>query len=144
LDITGKKAPPATPKQGLWSTRGMMTTTVVFWIALNTLIISGFEYKLHSYVSLSVGDIISIILLNSCMAAFAVYATVNTRSFLRDKYYIGDDTRLSKAKDAISAIFCLPLTVAQMGRHTTSYEEYDGAYCNNTGVGARRNRDGIV
>mmetsp|Transcript_29421 Transcript_29421/g.55187 ORF Transcript_29421/g.55187 Transcript_29421/m.55187 type:complete len:85 (+) Transcript_29421:3-257(+) len=78
------------------------------------------------------------------MALFTIYATANTRSYLREKYDIGDQSKTSRAIDTLSAIFCLPLTIAQMGRHTTSYEEYEGTYCNDTGVGAPRRRDSIL
>ncbi|KAG7352040.1 PLAC8 family domain containing protein [Nitzschia inconspicua] len=134
LDVMGRQASPDTPKEGIWSTRGMMISVLVFWACLNTMIISGFEYKLHNYVSPSPADIISLVLVNGGLIFFAVNATVNTRAFLREKYRIGDDEKKSRARDIVSAIFCMPLSIAQMGRHTTSYTDYQGACCNDTGL----------
>jgi Cys-rich protein (TIGR01571 family) len=144
LDVMGRHASPDTPRTGLWSTRGMMITVLVFWACMNTLIISGFEYKLHNFVSLSPADIISLVLVNGGMILFAINATVNTRTFLREKYGIQEDNKQSKIRDFVSAIFCLPLSIAQMGRHTTSYEEYEGACCNDTGLAQPRYSDDVV
>jgi Cys-rich protein (TIGR01571 family) len=130
----GKQASRYTPKEGLWSTRGMMITVLVFWAFLNTIIISGFEYKLKNFVRLSPADIVSLALVNALMIFFAINATVNTRTFLREKYRIGEDKNKSRIRDILLAVFCMPLSIAQMGRHTTSYEDYEGACCNYTGI----------
>jgi Cys-rich protein (TIGR01571 family) len=141
LDVMGRQASPDTPKQGLWSTRGMMFTVLVFWVFLNVVIISGFEFKLHNFVRLSPADIVSLALVNGLMIFFAIYSTVNTRTFLRDKYHIGEDRNQSTIRDILSAGFCMALSIAQMGRHTTSYEEYEGACCNDTGIAQLKNSD---
>jgi Cys-rich protein (TIGR01571 family) len=144
LDVMGKQASRDTPKEGLWSTRGMMITVLVFWLFLNAVILSGFEYKLEHYVRLSPADIVSLALVNGFMMFFAVNATVNTRTFLREKYHIGEDKNQSRIRDILSAVFCMPLSIAQMGRHTTSYEEYDGSCCNDTGIAQSENSDDVT
>lgn len=144
LDVMGRKASPDTPRTGLWSARGMMITVIVFWVCLNAMIISGFEYKLHNYVSPSPADIVSLVLVNGFMVFFAIYATANTRTFLREKYHIDEDINGSRTRDILETIFFLPLTISQMGRHTTSYEEYEGSCCNDTGIAQPRNSAGVM
>lgn len=144
LDVLGRQTSPDTPKEGLWSTRGMMITVLVFWVFLNTLIISGLEYKLHAFVRLSPADITSLVLVNGGLIFFAVKATLNTRKFLREKYRIEEDKKQIQARDIASAVFCMPLSIAQMGRHTTSYADYEGACCSDTGLAQPQPSDGVM
>jgi Cys-rich protein (TIGR01571 family) len=144
LDVLGRRVAPGTPQTGIYSTRGTMILVLVLWVFLNTVIISGFELKLHNYVSPSPPDIISLVLVNGFMIFFTIYATINTRTYIREKYHIEEDKKQSRFRDIMSAIFCLPLTIAQMGRHTAPYEEHMGACCNDTGVGLSRNTDGTI
>lgn len=133
LDISGKKAIDTIPHRGLWSPRGMAISILCFWIFLNLTIASGFEFKLHSYVSLSAGDILSIILVNASMLAFTIYATINTRASLMERYHIPFG-RLGSRIETLQSAILFPLTIAQMGRHTTSYDDYDSVWCNATGI----------
>jgi len=133
LDITGKKPIHNTPQDGLWSPRGMAISILCFWAGLNLTIVSGFEYKLHSFVSVSAADFLSIILVNASMTVFTIYTTINTRDSLMERYQIPVG-RLGSRIETIKSIILFPLTIAQMGRHTTSYEHYEGVWCNATGI----------
>lgn len=134
LDFTGKKLTDRTPRRGLWSTRRIMVSIIFFWLAMNVAIIFGFEYKLHNFVHLSSADIASLILVNGLMMFFTVYATMNTRYNLREEYHIGAGRLGSRTEDFAISAFCLPLSIAQMGRHTASYEEHRGVCCHETGI----------
>jgi hypothetical protein len=132
LDITGRKPIHNTPQDGLWSPRGMAISILCFWAGLNLTIVSGLELKIHSYVSVSAADFFSIILVNASMIAFTIYAIINTRDSLMERYQIPIG-RLGSRNETIKSIILFPLTIAQMGRHTTSYEHYEGVWCNATG-----------
>lgn len=132
LDITGRKPIENTPQDGLWSPRGMAISILCFWAGLNLTIVSGLEFKLHSYVTVSAADFLSIILVNASMIAFTIKATINTRDSLMERYQIPIG-RLGSRNETIKSIILFPLTIAQMGRHTTSYEHYEGVWCNATG-----------
>jgi hypothetical protein len=132
LDITGREPIHNTPQDGLWSPRGMAISILCFWAGLNLTIVSGLELKLHSYLSVSAADFLSIILVNASMIAFTIYATINTRDSLMERYQIPIG-RLGSRNETIKSIILFPLTIAQMGRHTTSYEHYEGVWCNATG-----------
>ena len=144
LDVLGRTVAPGTPQTGLYSARGTMIMALVLWVFLNTVIISGLEMKLNNFVSPSPADIISLVLVNGVMVGFTIYSTVSTRSAIRDIYHIEEHKKQSCLKDALTAAFCLPLSISQMGRHTTSYEENKGACCNDTGVGLPRNTEGTL
>lgn len=118
---------------------------IVCWLGLNFMIIFGFEVKLRNFVSLSFADILSIVMVNATFAFFTVYATVNTRRFLQEKYQIDSNISNHQTENILLSVFCLPLTVAQMGRHTASYDQYNGVCCNETGIPkADGNQDGLM
>ena len=133
LDITGKESSINIPHHGLWSPRGMALSMLFVWVGLNAIIISGFEFKLHSYVSLSAGDILSIILVNASLLAFTIYATVNTRRYLMERYQIPVGRFGSHTETLLSAML-FPLSIAQMGRHTVAYDNHEGVCCHATGI----------
>jgi len=133
LDISGKKVIDTIPHRGLWSPRGMAISILCFWVFLNLTIAFGFKLKLHSYVSLSAEDILSIILVNASMLAFTIYATINTRTSLMERYHIPFG-RLGSRIETVQSAILFPLTIAQMGRHTTSYDDYESVWCNATGI----------
>jgi Cys-rich protein (TIGR01571 family) len=134
LDFMGRKSMDRMPRRGFWSNHRIMVSIVAFWATMNVAIISGFEYKLHSFVHLSSADIASLILVNGLMILFTVYATVNTRHNVREEFHIGPGRLASRTDDLVSSVCCLPLVVAQMGRHTASYEDYNGVCCNEMGI----------
>lgn len=136
LDFMGKKTVNGTPRQDDWKGHGIMVSIIIFWIVMNCAIISGFEVKLHNYVHLSTADIASLVLVNGSMIVFVVYAAMNTRHQLREDYNIGSESPRDRAVDFASTVFCLPLSIAQMGRHTAKYDEHSGVCCNETGIPA--------
>lgn len=138
LDITGKKVIDKNiPHNGLWSPRGMAISILSFWIVLNIIIVSGFELKLYNYASLSAGDMTSIILVNASMVVFTVYATVNTRTSIMERYQIPVGKLGRRIETMQSALF-FPLTIAQMRRHTTSDDDNGGACCADARVTERQ------
>lgn len=151
LDITGKKAPSDTPQLPLYTPRGMALSMIFVWVGLNITILSGLEIKNHVYLSISLADKFSLFLVNFSILAFTVYATINTRNYIMERYRIPVNEQCSRIDSVLqrygvpinragsrietifSAIF-FPLTIAQMGRHTAPYEAYEGVCCHPTGV----------
>ena len=90
-------------------------------------------------------------MVNFSLLAFTIYATINTRNYIMDRYQIPVSERCSRIdqilhqygvsidgadrriETVLSAIF-FPLTIAQMGRHTAPYEVYEGVCCHRTGI----------
>lgn len=133
LDITGKKASRDTPQHGIWSPRGLALSMLFVWAGLNVTIITGFEFKLARYLTLSVADFFSLILVNVSLFAFTIYATINTRNYIMQRFQIPVGRFGSHIETLLSAIF-FPVSIAQMGRHTASYESQKGACCHPTGI----------
>jgi len=69
---------------------------------------------------------------NIIFTAYAVYALMKTRYFVRTKYSI-PESRCIGCEDFCCAFFCSCCTVAQMARHTGEYEKYPAALCSETG-----------
>ena len=136
-DINVKVIDKNIPHNGLWSPRGMAISILSFWIVLNIIIVSGFELKLYNYASLSAGDMTSIILVNASMVVFTVYATVNTRTSIMERYQIPVGKLGGRIETMQSALF-FPLTIAQMRRHTTSDDDNGGACCADARVTERQ------
>lgn len=132
LDFTGLPSRDI-PKTGVWSTSGMTTTIMVFWVLLNTFIFAGLYYKLTKVVPVSGADIASFVLVNVGMFAYMVYATSNTRTILRERSMIRENC-CKDLNDIMYASMCMPCVISQMGRHTVSYEEHKGIFCTDTGL----------
>lgn len=121
------------PRTGVWSTSGMTNLIMVFWGMLNTLIFIGLGIKLTHVVPISGADIASFVLVNVGMFVYLVYATSNTRTFIRGKYWIREQSR-SDLNDIVLSAACMPCVISQMGRHTVSYDEHKGVCCTDTGL----------
>ncbi|VEU36599.1 unnamed protein product [Pseudo-nitzschia multistriata] len=141
LDITGQKAPRTVSQTGLWSPRGMALSMLSLWAGLNVTILFGFELKLHAYLALSAADFCSIILVNLSMLAFTIYATVNTRNYIVQKFEIPAGKYGSLAETILSAVF-FPLSIAQMGRHTVCYDSNEGVWCDPTRIFRQDSNEG--
>jgi len=110
LDITGDKATSDIAHSGLWSPRGTALSILSVWAGLNITILFGFEMKLHGYLSLTVSDIFSIILVNVSLLVFTIYATVKTRNYVVRKYEIPAGRLGSLTETIFSAVF-FPISI---------------------------------
>jgi Cys-rich protein (TIGR01571 family) len=128
---------PNVPRNGPWSTWEMMRLIISFWVFLNTVIMFGLGIKLVADLGISGADLTSLIMVNLVMFFYAAYATYSTRGSFREKYHIPEH-RFIDVEDCLCATCCMPCTICQMGRHTVSYNEHQGACCTNTGI-----RDGV-
>eukprot|EP00934_Nitzschia_sp_Nitz4_P006189 Nitzschia sp. Nitz4//scaffold81_size91200//22870//24707//NITZ4_004980-RA/size91200-snap-gene-0.29-mRNA-1//-1//CDS//3329558692//6179//frame0 len=133
LDFTGQPPEGFLPRHGLWSTRGTIACIVGFWIALNVIVFLGFRVKYTEGVPISGGDVASIVLINGGMFAYVVYAVSNARSHIRNKYLIREKG-CRDLEDILLAGAAMPCTLAQMGRHTAQYDDYEAVCCNDTGL----------
>mmetsp|Transcript_14710 Transcript_14710/g.23170 ORF Transcript_14710/g.23170 Transcript_14710/m.23170 type:complete len:627 (-) Transcript_14710:74-1954(-) len=124
---------PNVPKKGPWSTWGMMRLIISFWVFLNAVIMLGLGIKFAANLGVSGADLTSLIMVNLVMFAYAAYATAATRGSLREKYHIREH-RFIDVEDYVCATCCMPCTICQMGRHTVSYNEYQGACCTKNGI----------
>lgn len=133
LDITGKRASSDTPQLILYTPRGMALSMLFMWATLNIFILSGFELKTSRFLAVSAADKFSLLLVNFSLMAFTIYATINTRNYIMDRFRIPVSVVNSHVETLLAAIF-FPLSIAQMGRHTASYEIYDAVLCHTTGI----------
>jgi Cys-rich protein (TIGR01571 family) len=121
------------PRTGIWSTQAMTTKLLLFWVFLNALIFFGFYIKDVGGVPVSGADIASFAMVNVGMFVYMVYAASNTRAIIREKYKINHHHR-GDLEDIVYTAACMPCSVAQMGRHTISYDEHRGLCCSDTGL----------
>ena len=135
LDFTGRPNTEV-PRKGMWSTWGMAFTIIGFWSVLNTLVYSAIRFKNIERIPTSSADFASLAIINLGMVLYVVYAAYNTRLTIRERYsieernFVGDTV----VDDIITSAACLPCSVAQMGRHTISYEKHEGHWCSDTGL----------
>jgi Cys-rich protein (TIGR01571 family) len=143
LDYTGQQLDADARRQSGWSARGMMACVIFFWLGLNSLIVYGFELKLHHFLYLSAADIFSLVIVNATFIFFTIYSTIKTRAFLQEKFQIDRQSTEAQLRreNVILSTLCLPLTIAQMGRHTASYDRYEGVCCNENGIPKEENND---
>lgn len=121
------------PKKGCWSTCGMMSMIVLFWLFLNGVVLGGMGYKLYNELSVSTADISALTMVNFAIIAFTVYATAATRGSIREKFMIRENYCVD-SEDCCCAVFCLPCAICQMGRHTADFDKTPGACCTNSGL----------
>ena len=122
LDYTGRPAKNL-PKNGLWSTGGIISSIIKFWIGLNVLVFLGIFIKLKSGTGVSVADILSVAMINGGMMTYTFIAVSSTRANLREKYLIGTE-RCSEMEDGLLTTFCMPCAVSQMARHVDTGYAY--------------------
>lgn len=132
IDFMGYPSPDV-PRTGVWSAAGMTTTITVFWALLNTFILLGLHYKVTRVIPISGADIASFALVNVGMYVYLVYATSNTRTYIREKYKI-HEASCRDLGDILGSATCTPCVISQMGRHTASYEDHKGVCCTDTGL----------
>lgn len=133
LDVLGKPG-QMVPKEGPWSTFGMINLILSFWIFLNTTILLGIGIKLISHAGISGADLVALALVNLIMFCYTVYAVTNTRRSVRDQYQIVESHRFPDVEDFLCATCCMPCTIGQMGRQSATYDEQQAACCTATGL----------
>jgi Cys-rich protein (TIGR01571 family) len=132
VDFLGQQ-PPSIPQTGPWSTWEMMKLILSFWVFLNVLVLTGLGIKIVADLGISGADLSSLIIVNLLMFSYSIYATAAVRGSLREKYRIREH-RFRDMEDCLCATFCMPCTICQMGRHTVSYEEHEGACFTKSGI----------
>ena len=132
LDFMGLPG-PSIPRRGLWSTRATTITILLSWVFLNSLIVVGFSIKKMGAVAISGADIASFVIVNVGMLVYTVYAASNTRAIIREKYKIKQGC-CGDWEDSLLSAFCMPCSIAQMGRHTVAYDEHKALCCSDTGL----------
>lgn len=133
LDITGKRMSSNTPQLALYTPRGMALSMLFVWAGLNVTILSGIEIKTTRYLAVSAADTFSLFLVNVSLLIFTIYATINTRNYIMQRYQIPVSRVGSHLETLLAAVF-FPLSIAQMGRHTASYDIHQAVCCHPTGV----------
>ena len=133
LDITGKRASSDAPQLLLYTPRGMALSMLFFWAFLNTVILSGLEMKTSMFLVVSAADKFALFVVNASLLAFTIYATINTRNYIMERYQIPVSRVGSQLETILAALF-FPVTIAQMGRHTANYDIYEGIFCHPTGI----------
>ena len=141
VDFMGRPANDI-PKTGRFSTRGMISTIITFWLFLNLVVLGGMKMKAAGGLGTSFADKTAVIMINLAMLCYLIVATMATRRTIRERYLIGEEIRnqrLRGMEDGLYAAAFLPCTIAQMGRHTASYEDQDAACCTNNGLDSHHN-----
>ncbi len=104
-------------------------TLVVCWLSANILAAVSFQYRYMLGV-LGTIEIFAMVMINMFMFTFSVFATGNTRSYLRQVYNIQD----VPGTDYLLAAVYMPLTIAQMLRHTADYNQLEAYMFTATGL----------
>jgi Cys-rich protein (TIGR01571 family) len=64
---------------------------------------------------------------------YFVFQVFRTRKRIRKTYHI-PETSCEGCEDLLVSVWCTPLALAQMGRHTADYEKYRAFWCSDTGL----------
>eukprot|EP00554_Chaetoceros_debilis_P014351 CAMPEP_0194125488 /NCGR_PEP_ID=MMETSP0150-20130528/59488_1 /TAXON_ID=122233 /ORGANISM="Chaetoceros debilis, Strain MM31A-1" /LENGTH=663 /DNA_ID=CAMNT_0038819299 /DNA_START=805 /DNA_END=2795 /DNA_ORIENTATION=- len=104
-------------------------TIVLSWISLNVLSIVSFQFRYMNGVLGSV-EIFAMVMINMFMYTFCVFATGNTRNYMRQVYNIHD---VPGTDYLVSAVY-MPFTIAQMLRHTADYNQLEAYMFTTTGL----------
>jgi len=138
FDFRGR--PANVPEKGFYSTWGAMVSILSMWVIMNYVIIDQLSSKMATGAVLSFFDIFSLFVLNGGLFAYNVYAAANCRASIREysgidekPLYVGS-RKFTTGQDYLLAIFAMPLTIAQMGRHTASYDNFEGSFCSHHGL----------
>lgn len=108
-------------------------TILSFWVFVNVALFCAYNVKWSRGLELSGADLGALAFVNITYNLFVVYLTSATRGSLREKYYIRE-SRFHDLEDCCCATFCLPLSLAQMARHSVDYSSYEAVCCNDTGL----------
>ena len=125
---------PATRLEAMAVTTNILVV-IMFWALMNIVVavnmgVNRLRGKLPAF--LEVGALVAINLGTLC---FTVYAVVKTRRAVRERY--GIPSACGNVEDAAFAIFCMPCTITQIGRHTADFETHRAVCCSKTGVSDR-------
>jgi hypothetical protein len=139
FDFRGR--PANVPEKGIYSTWGTMICIMSMWTILNAFVIREMSSKVASGAALNVFDFTAISIINIAMIAYNIYATASTRANIREYSGIGEERtiavgnrKFAQGQDYLLSIFAMPFTIAQMGRHTASYENFEASFCTHHGL----------
>lgn len=104
-------------------------TLVLSWMSLNILSVVSFQFRYMHGVLGSI-EIFVMVMINMFMYTFCVFATGNTRNYLRQVYNIHD---VPGTDYLVSAVY-MPFTIAQMLRHTADYNQLEAYMFTTTGL----------
>lgn len=138
FDFRGR--PANVPDRGLYSTWGTMISILSMWAGMNYFVYDQLTAKAATGAVLSFFDSSALYVVNGGLIAYIVYATANCRASIREysgieekPLYIGP-RKFEMGQDFLLAIFAMPFTIAQMGRHTASFDNYEGSFCSSHGL----------
>jgi hypothetical protein len=135
-----KGCPANVPEKGIYSTWGTMIAIMSMWAVMNGVVLHQLSVKVSSGAVLSFFDCTAFVVVNAALIAYNVYATANTRANIRE--YSGIDEKpiaignrkFATGQDYLLAAFAMPLAIAQIGRHTASYDNYQASFCTHHGL----------
>jgi Cys-rich protein (TIGR01571 family) len=119
--------------QGGLSNRITMFIVTLFWLCMNGVLFTGFDYKWSQRMELSYADWSALALVNLSMFGFVVFVSQSTRSSLRERFMIREQ-RCYDLEDLWCSTFCLPCAISQMHRHTANYDDYEAICCSKNGL----------
>ena len=134
FDFLGRPAVLGKTNEVSWK---MMVTMTIFWVLVNVGIFGAFNYKWHRGLELSTADITALFLFNVFMIGLSMIITAAARGSIREKFLIREN-RLYDVEDCFCAMFCMPCTICQIGRHTAVFEQQEPACCTSTGLKAEK------
>eukprot|EP00980_Cylindrotheca_fusiformis_P014723 scaffold4009_cov124-Cylindrotheca_fusiformis.AAC.3 len=135
-----KGHPANVPEKGLHSTWGTMIAIMSMWAVMNVVVLHQMSEKAATGATLSFFDYVAFAVVNAALVAYNVYATANTRASIRE--YSGIEERpiwignrkFPTGQDFLLATFGMPLVIAQLGRHTASYDNFEASFCTHHGL----------
>lgn len=138
FDFRGR--PANLPEKGFYSTWGTMVSILLMWVVTNAVVINQLTTKAATGAMLSFFDTFSLVVVNGGLFAYTAYATANCRASIREysgidekPLYVGS-RKFIRGQDYLLATFAMPFAIAQMGRHTASYNDFEGSFCSKHGL----------
>ncbi|CAJ1920091.1 unnamed protein product [Cylindrotheca closterium] len=138
FDFRGK--PANVPEKGFYSTWGTILSILFMWGFTNYIVLDQLSAKAATGAVLSFFDSFSLYVVNGGLIAYVVYATANCRASIREysgieenPLYVGP-RKFTRGQDYLLSAFAMPFVIAQMGRHTASYDNFEGSFCSHHGL----------
>ena len=100
------------------------------WLNINIVTISLCVFLYHAIYGFLEPLLFLCVMSNFCFYGFCIFATGNTRKYVRNIYNIND----TPESDYLLAAVYMPFTVSQMLRHTADYNTLQARICSTSGL----------
>ena len=110
-----------------------MTVLLTFWAAMNASALFMYRVAWVRGMELGTNYYAPLACFNFFVLVWMILLTKKVRESIRNKYQIPED-HCEGIEDCCCAMFCMPCTICQMGRHTADFDTYRATWCTKTGL----------